>query len=256
MVTHRVYLGEARHGEHVHPDAHEAVVDAVMFEAAGRVKPAVASPRTGQPNLLVGLARCAGCSYALKPQRQRSGDYRWSCRTLLSERSATHECPAPALIRQSEHQAFEQLVVDRAKVIVTDVGAETADDGELERAQRARVDAERLLDELATVEEREMLGPARWGKLVAQARARVDEAAAVEARAHGRERVDGRLWGTDAWERLDPAERQDALRTVVRAVMVQAGDGPLADRVHVLRQDNPVVLPRQGVPGVARTWVP
>ena len=146
--------------------------------------------------------------------------------------------------------------MSRAKEIVADVGAETADDEELEAAQRARADAERLLDELSSLEERELLGPERWGRLVREARARVDEATVVEARALGRERVDQRVWLADAWERLDPAAQRDALRSVVRCVMVLAGDEPLADRVHVLGPSDPVELPRQGVPGVARRWVP
>jgi site-specific DNA recombinase len=31
MVTHRVYLGAAYHGKHVHPDAHPALIDPVLF---------------------------------------------------------------------------------------------------------------------------------------------------------------------------------------------------------------------------------
>jgi hypothetical protein len=38
--------------------------------------------------------------------------------------------------------------------------------------------------------------------------------------------------------------------------MVEVGDGPLADRVHVLPAADPVELPRQGVPSVARRWTP
>jgi hypothetical protein len=38
--------------------------------------------------------------------------------------------------------------------------------------------------------------------------------------------------------------------------MVEPGEGPLADRVHVFLADDPVELPRQGVPSLARRWTP
>jgi DNA invertase Pin-like site-specific DNA recombinase len=256
MVKHRVYLGEAHHGEHALPGAHPAIVDPVRFEAANRIASGAPPVRAGEVNMLVGLPRCAGCSYAMKPQRQRSGAYRWMCRTLLAERAATHDCPAPARIRGSEHAELERLIVMAARRIAADVGAETADDRELEAAQRARTDAEALLDEISTLEERDRLGPDRWRKLIRDASDRVQAATVTEARARGRERVNRRVWLADEWDSLDLAERRDELRILVRCAMVLAGDGPLVDRVHVLGPEDPVVLPRQGLPGVARAWVP
>jgi hypothetical protein len=38
--------------------------------------------------------------------------------------------------------------------------------------------------------------------------------------------------------------------------MVEAGEARLIDRVHVLPADDPVELPRQGVPSIARRWSP
>ena len=200
-----------------------------------------------------GLPRCAGCSYALKPQLQRSGDYRWLCRTLLSERSATHECPAPALIRASEHRSSSGWWWTRPRRS----RPMSAPRPPTIRSSRPRSAHGRTRSgcwtSSSSLEERELLGPERWGRLVREARARVDEATIAEARARGRERVDQRVWLADAWEQLDPAEQRDELRSLVRCVMVHAGDAPLADRVHVLGPDDPVELPRQGVPGVART---
>jgi len=127
MVTHRVYLGVAYHGKHVHPDAHPALIDAVRFEAANRVLPPGAPPpRAGRVNVIGGLPRCAGCSYVLKPLITRAGDYRWLCRTLLAEQSATYECPAPARIRGSEHATLKRLVVDAAKEFALKVDEQIA----------------------------------------------------------------------------------------------------------------------------------
>ncbi|MGO9961360.1 MAG: recombinase family protein [Solirubrobacteraceae bacterium] len=135
MVTHRVYLG---HGKDVHPAAHPALIDPVLFEAANRVLPGAPPRRAGRVNVIGGLPRCAGCSYVLKPLITRAGDYRWLCRTRLAEQSATYECPAPARIRGSEHDALKRLVVDAAKKFAASVGVETADDQRFEAAQRAR----------------------------------------------------------------------------------------------------------------------
>jgi hypothetical protein len=256
MVTHRVYLGVAYHGKHVHPDAHPALIDPVLFEAANRVLPGAPPPRSGRVNVIGGLPRCAGCSYVLKPLITRAGDYRWLCRTLLAEQSATYECAAPARIRSSEHDALRRLVVDAAKKFAASVGVETADDQRFEAAQRARVEAERVLDDVSTLDMRRTLGPERWDKLVREASASLEAAKIQETRAQTHKKVNRRVWLSDSFDGLPPEQQRAELRTLVRCVMVEAGEGPLADRVHVLPADNPVELPRQGVPSVARRWTP
>ena len=81
------------------------------------------------------------------------------------------------------------------------------------------------------------------------------EAAKIhETRAQAHKRVNRRVWLSDAFDHLTPEQQRGELRTLVRCVMVEAGEGPLADRVHVLPADDPVELPRQGVPSVARRW--
>ena len=256
MVTHRVYLGVAYHGKHVHPDAHPALIDPVLFEAANRVLPGAPPPRGGRVNVIGGLPRCAGCSYVLKPLITRSGDYRWLCRTLLAEQSATYECPAPARIRGSDHDTLKRLVVDAAKEFGASVGVETADNRRFGAAQRARVEAEHVLDEVSTLNMRKTLGPERWDKLLREASESLEAAKIQETRAQTHKRVNRHIWLSDAFDHLPPEEQRDELRTLVRCVMVQAGEGPLADRVHVLPAADPVELPRQGVPSVARRWTP
>jgi site-specific DNA recombinase len=256
MVPHRVYLGEAHHGQHVLPDAHPRIIDPVLFEAANRVAPGAPPPRTGRVNVLVGLPRCAGCSYAMKPLLQRNGNYRWLCRTLLAEQSATHECSAPARILGSDHPTFVRLIVEGAKTLGAEVGAETADDERFEATQRQRVEAEKVLDELASLEMRRQLGADRYAKLVREASEALEVAKIEEARAQTHKRVNRRVWLEDVFDELTPEEQRDELRTLIRCVMVEAGDGPLADRVHVLGSDDPVELPRQGLPGVVRSWTP
>jgi hypothetical protein len=256
MVTHRVYLGVAYHGKHVHPDAHPALIDPVLFEAANRALPGAPPARGGRVNVIGGLPRCAGCSYVLKPLVTRAGDYRWLCRTLLAEQSATYECPAPARIRGSEHDTLKRLVVDAAKEFAARVGVETTDHRRFEAAQRARVEAEHVLDDVSTLNMRKTLGPERWDKLLREASANLEAAKIEETRAQTHKRVNHHVWLSDPFDHLPLEEQRGELRTLVRCVMVEAGEGPLADRVHVLLADDPVELPRQGVPRVARRWTP
>ncbi len=256
MVTHRVYLGVAYHGKHVHPDAHPALIDLVLVEAANRVLPGAPPPRAGRVNVIGGLPRCAGCSYVLKPLITRAGDYRWLCRTLLAEQSATHECPAPARIRGSEHDTLKRLVVDAAKALAVSVGVESTDDQRVEVAPRARVEAEHILDDVSTLKMRKTLGPERWDKLVREASTSLEAAKIKETRAQTHKRVDRHVWLSDAFDHLTLEQQRGELRTLIRRVMVEAGEAPLVDRVHVLPADDPVELPRQGVPSIARRWTP
>jgi DNA invertase Pin-like site-specific DNA recombinase len=65
-VRNRVYLGEARRGATVNPDAHEAIVTPELFAAANRPT-APRKPRSVLTSkaLLTGLVRCAGCGHSM-----------------------------------------------------------------------------------------------------------------------------------------------------------------------------------------------
>lgn len=258
LVVRRVYVGEAVHGEHVRAASHPALVDEVLWQAANRVKPAVASDVEGRErpdSLLRGLLRCSGCRYALKrlPDR-RTGPPRWRCRTLLPERSATHDCDAPATLTglQGEHVAarvIEQFMALAAGVAV-EPSTTTTKVADLERKVR---DAEALLDELSTLAMREQLGADRWGRMVAEARESADTASQELARARTHARM---LPGVDrvtleaAWDGMTLTEQQEALRSIVQAVMVDADGG-----IEVVPVWTAADLPRKGSKGfVARPW--
>jgi hypothetical protein len=118
------------------------------------------------------------------------------------------------------------------------------------------VEAEHILDDVSTLTMRKTLGPERWDKLLREASASLEATKIQETRAQTHKRVNRHVWLSDAFDHLAPEQQRSELRTLVRCVMVQAGEGPLADRVHVLLADDPVELPRQGVPSVARRWTP
>lgn len=256
IVARRTYLGEAFHGPHVVTGAHPAIVDEVLFEAANRTTPAAASARrSARPILLGQLVRCAGCRYGMKASRQRSGRFTWACRAGHEDHTAAHECAAPAKVSASDHDELEALVIDQAKAIAADVYAENNGAAALDRAQRDLAEAEKLLDEISSLDVRDAMGAERWQKLVTEAgerRGRAAEQVQTARRLAGGERQ--RVWFGEAFDGLDFDDKRHALRGLVKAVMVVGDTGPLAERVHVLPIDDPVELPRQGARSVARPW--
>lgn len=265
LVRRRVYLGEASHGEHVKAGAHAAIVDEGSWAAANRVRPVVrsepAARRVHEDSLLRGLLRCAGCRYVLKRLPQLSGrPPRWACRTMISDRAATHECSAPARLTQTQGIETEALVV--AEFMALAQGVEAVSDTaaqEAEGAERRAQEAEALLDELSSLEVRRTLGAERWSTMTAAAR----ESLEVAQRELGAVRARRRSVGTadratleEVWDEMVMAERQEALRSLVQAVMVRAGDAAVADRVRVLPVWVDVDLPRKGAEFTARPWTP
>src|SRR5271165_6982293 len=72
IIKNRVYLGYAYRGDRVNRQAHEAIVSVAEWHAAN-LAPVRAAARGKKPNLLGGIARCAGCRYVLAPGKSRWG---------------------------------------------------------------------------------------------------------------------------------------------------------------------------------------
>lgn len=103
IIRNRVYLGEARHGQFVNPDAHEPLVDETTWRRAQQ--PGTAPARRGnKPALLAGLLRCAGCSYGMKNRLAEHGRREYACH----RKHAGGTCTAPASTSNPE---LERLVV-------------------------------------------------------------------------------------------------------------------------------------------------
>lgn len=264
MVARRVYLGEASHGELCKPDAHPAILEEPLWQAANRAFPAVrsapSSERRVAESLLRGLLRCSGCRFVLKRQPQPSGKVRWLCRSLAAEKTSSHVCASPARIRQAQSADVEEAVVEAFFDLAAEQGvARSGEEVDVAVLERAVADAEAMLDELSSLDVRRELGAARWAAMVADARKAADEAE--------RELATGRLKArrsvtTDertlrqAWALMDPGEKATALRSIVQAVMVDPGDAPAVERVHVLPVWVDVDLPRRGSTFDVRPWQP
>lgn len=257
MARHRVYLGEATHGEHVHPNAHQALVDEALWAAMNRAAPTVRSAPTqeGQEVLLRGLLRCSGCRYTMKRLKARPGGERWRCRSITPERSGTHDCEAPAALTKRQAQETERVVVERFFALAAgETTVRIERDIDVPALERQVAEAEALLDELSSLELRRELGADRWGRMVRDAR--------VSVQAAERELQIGRTQQpavSDSktlerlWDGMTALERGEALRGIVKAVMVDA-DGTVADRIHVVAAWEDVDLPRQGSLFTPRRW--
>jgi DNA invertase Pin-like site-specific DNA recombinase len=98
LLGNRVYIGEARQGELVKPDAHPPLVDERTFatvQALGRR----AEPRNASQTsvtLLPDLVRCEGCGYAMVRTTVARGAWVYRCRG----KSAAGACESRATIMQ------------------------------------------------------------------------------------------------------------------------------------------------------------
>jgi hypothetical protein len=96
MVRRRVYLGVAHWGEQENRDAHTALVDPALWEAAQRrVHTYSKKLSTDEIALLHGIVRCAGCRFQMSRALNTGGGYRrryYRCRV----HRVSGQCLAPA----------------------------------------------------------------------------------------------------------------------------------------------------------------
>jgi DNA invertase Pin-like site-specific DNA recombinase len=263
IIRNRVYLGEARSGEHSNGSAHAPLVSPAEWEAAQGDRH-VSSPRKGEGLLLSGLVRCAGCRYLLKPDSMRGrngeriGMYR--CRG----RHAAGRCPAPAsvLARVLDPYVEEHFLaaIGPDGPLAEAVEASVA----VEKALQEVEDADRELDAfLSDVELRTLIGEDRYHR---QAETRTQALADAETKlADARQR--GALSGDlqtpgdllEAWPALSVAEKRVLATASIDAVFVRrtGANVPVEDRALVLwRGEAPDGLPRRGhrVPLSSFAW--
>lgn len=109
IIRNRVYLGEARAGKIVNPEAHEAIVSAAEWNAANKAR-GVHPGRSGRSTgLLSGVLRCGGCSYAMKPSMGKTRHGKPFLEYRCKPDKAGGRCPAPAAVKST---VIEPYVVD------------------------------------------------------------------------------------------------------------------------------------------------
>lgn len=269
-LRNRAYLGEARAGELVKPDAHPVLVDEGLFLAA--------AAQAGKPRrrykidekdgpVLSGLVRCWHCRTVMtgnfSPHR---GEQRrvYRCR----RRHAHGNCPSPAtaaedaLLELIEPMFWRELGHLESQVrSVEDVGRESAElEAAVEKAQRG-LEAYRDAEDLAEMD------PRMWAQGLKVRQQRVQDARTeleVWRRAQQSMTID--VAGLrEAWPDLSPTDRRALLADVIGAVVVYREPGPqkasadrLRGRTAVLSvEDLPGDLPRNGRrPDALRSFPP
>ena len=236
VISNRVYLGEARSGKFVKPDAHPALVDEVLFRRANRRKTGRSVSYGDRVGALLGgkILRCGTCGRSLTRDVSRGIEH-YRCKNL--------SCPARASIQAKaiEPYVFRYALAWHAAlnpmhIADLDAAAVPVYEEELAKAQV----------ELAQVEaayERGELTPVAYGKALTAAEYAVRAAETVLAEVEA-----SRGWlgmNTDAVQRrllgpgnvcTDVEAGRDFIKQMLRATVKPVGRGrkvPVADRVEI-----------------------
>jgi site-specific DNA recombinase len=256
IVSSRVYLGEVRHGDHVNPAAHPALVTRAEWQAAQQTAGLRAPRRVG--SLLAGIVRCAACGYAMTraTSGRRFGDivyWRYECRKV----HGGGRCPAPTSIAgPALDDHVERAYLDRREA---DRLVAAADPIEIPDTALAQLEAAEA--ELAAYRDAQLISVigADTYRAGLQERVRVVEdaarAVAVARRAHPAQMPPADL--LDLWPQLHMQERRRILAAAIDTVYVKRSHlgrrgTPVADRARILwAGEGPDVLPGRGTSQLA-----
>lgn len=259
ILSNPVYLGEARSGAYINPDAHQALVDRVTWEAAQRTNPAPAA-RGNEPALLAGLLRCAGCRYLMKPDRQTMRDGQrvriYRCR---GEHSAGR-CRERAAVLGSiiEPWVVEQFLGSLRSFKATPISEDLADAVRAVDEAEAELVAYRDSERIAAALDEDMFVDGIQVRAAALDEAR-DRLIAARARAKPASLPDA-VTLEQVWPELETAERQRLLRAGLDCVFLRSvgqANVPIADRALIYASGQaPAELPRRGhrVPLAPFAW--
>jgi DNA invertase Pin-like site-specific DNA recombinase len=224
----RTYVGEAKRGDLVNEDAHEAIVTKAEWQ---QVQTETRHIKRGEKKLLVGLVRCAGCGYVMGASS--SAGKRWNC----NRHHAELQCPSPTTAPVEGVEDIVSAAFLSRYGAVAVAGAQTVDPA----VATAQTAAQRLSAEYATwrddAEMRELIGDAdyRAGLI---SRKRASDAADDELReAIRHSQADSLTVDPNIWASLDVADRRELVAAGVDAVVIhRAGSThtPLAERVSVV----------------------
>jgi site-specific DNA recombinase len=244
IIKNRVYMGYAYRGERINRGAHRAIVTAAEWQAAN-LAPVRAAARSGKPNLLGGIARCAACRYVLAPGKSRFGGtgeqvLGYRCRGTHT----TGVCPAPASVNAVKLERYVEglwraQMAQEALVVGQDADA-------LHAAADALSAAEEELETFAAdVTARRLLGDGYHAALEGRASA-VNHAQANLQKAITSAPDTATI---ERYDELPITDRKRILGSSIDAVIVRRAHSrvPIDRRVTILwRGEGPEDLPRRG----------
>jgi hypothetical protein len=172
LLANAVYLGEAHSGGIVRVDAHEPLVDRETWLLAQRGPSATQEPRRpnrsakAPPSILSGIVRCAGCSFAMKPQEAgKTAPALYRCvKTSVSGR-----CPSPSVITKQriEDYVIERFLDEADTYLIGVRDNEGAEEGRSELLGAVTVAEASYRAQLGNVELRRMIGDSDHDALIA-----------------------------------------------------------------------------------------
>jgi DNA invertase Pin-like site-specific DNA recombinase len=262
LVRNRVYLGEARAGSIVNPDAHKPIVSLAEWNAANRAR-GVAPGRSGRSTgVLAGILRCGGCSYAMKAKQSRTRHGKEFVEYTCKPDKAGGRCPSPAAVKAT---VIEPFVTERLFTFAKGAAGEATQESD---------DEQRILDAIA-VEEAELeaaldgrlaeaLGGANSDAFLRTVERRSETIEALrEELADIQSRRAPVALDTDlqrTWPDMNVEQRRRVLHSVFDSVFVwrtpdrgRNGKFPIAKRARLFLAGEGPPVPRRGQRGTIRT---
>jgi DNA invertase Pin-like site-specific DNA recombinase len=234
VISCRTYLGEARGGGVVNPDAHPPLITRGEFEAAQQVKADGRHERGGA--LLAGLIRCASCGHTLTRKSNGSrGYHNYKCRKNYGD----GVCAAPAgisIARADDYVERKFLALVEAEPVAA---AGKPADGTLEQRTAALEAAEAELSAYRDETIIAAIGKDAYVAGLTKKQDAVDEARREFGKANAVSPLTGIRDLRAIWPDLDVRERRQLLGSVLdRAIVVPtpgAGRGAdVDDRVELV----------------------
>lgn len=236
MLANRVYLGEARQGKHVKPNAHTALVTQGVFDVVqAKFEPLGSAHRSDAKHLLSGIAICSECGYGMRRTRAAGQYFVYRC----SVRMGAAVCPHPTSIMAP---ALEEYVSDkwreRMDGYVIELGrTPVADDG-LEDLLAALEAARNAVTPFEDPEYVELIGieAAKRGARKAHDKvARLEDELAQRVAVNGHGEVPDPVEMRRVFDDATTNEQREYLAGAIEAVTVSRAPrgAALADRVHI-----------------------
>jgi site-specific DNA recombinase len=253
MLQVETYTGDLVEGGRVmFKGAHPAIVSRDLWQRAQSVT-APAKIAESNPAMLTSIARCASCSYGLKPSHGRNGTRYYRCR----QHHSTGTCPAPVSVRVDLLDGYvEKQFLASFDDPAFDAAADTNGDAEVEKEIS---DAQLELDAFLQTGLASVLGVDRYTEEVTTRQARLDIAREARRRAQRASLPHvGYRSLAEVWPTLDIPERRDVLRAALDAVFVKPDHASAVsdDRVFVAAKGVVTVeLPSRGRVGAIRHFV-